>query len=111
VEGKPPEQALALKTSRGLVVLVGCSHPGVARLVEAAERETGARSVWLLLGGFHMLRQSEEQIQAQIQRLQQLGVEQVAPAHCTGERAKRLFRQAYGARYLPAGTGRSIPIE
>ena len=111
VEGKPPEQALVVETDQGLVVLVGGSHAGVARLVETAEKQRGTDSVRLLLGGFHMMRQSEDEIRAQIQRLEELHVEQVAPAHSTGERAKHLFRQAYGARFLPAGAGRRLVVK
>ncbi len=111
VEGNPPEQALVVDTPKGLVVLVGCSHPGVARMVEAAEKQLGKNSVRLVLGGFHMIRQSEDEIQAQIERLKELNVEKVAPAHCTGEKAARLFRQAWGADFVPAGAGRKIVLE
>lgn len=111
VEGEPPEQALVVETSGGLVVLVGSAHPGVARMVETAEQQRGADSVRLLLGGFHMMRKQEEEIRAELERLKALGVEKVAPAHCTGERAKRLFRRAYGAMYVPTGAGRRIELE
>lgn len=111
VEGSSSEQALVIETSKGLVVLTGCSHPGVGRMVEAAEKLRGKDSVHLLLGGFHMHRLKDEAIGAAIARLQELKVETVAPAHCTGERAKLLFRQAFGERYLPAGAGRRIVIE
>ena len=111
VEGDPEEQALVLETSGGLVILTGCSHPGVVRLVEMAREQRGVQVVRLLLGGFHMYRQGEEAIREQIVRLQELGVEQVAPAHCTGERARQLFSRAFGAGCLAAGAGRRIVLE
>jgi 7,8-dihydropterin-6-yl-methyl-4-(beta-D-ribofuranosyl)aminobenzene 5'-phosphate synthase len=112
VAGEPPEQALVIETGEGLVIMTGCSHPGVAALVEAARRaRPEASGVRLLIGGFHMMRQNEAQIQAQIERLRSLGVRRVSPAHCTGERGKRLFRQAFGADCLPAGAGRVFQLE
>ncbi|MCP5118829.1 MAG: MBL fold metallo-hydrolase [bacterium] len=110
IAGNPPEQSLIFETAGGLVVLTGCSHPGVVKLIEAAREQRQQQKVRLLLGGFHMLRQSEELILEQIARLKELGVEQVAPAHCTGERAKKLFRRAWGPNYVAAGAGRRIVV-
>ena len=106
-----PEQALVLETQGGLVVLVGCAHPGLARMVETARQQRGGKPVKLLLGGFHMERFSDRQIRDEITALRRLGVEQVAPAHCTGEKAKQLFRREWGADYVATGAGRRIPLE
>lgn len=111
VDGSPPEQALVLDTTTGLVVLVGSSHVGVVKLVEAARAQLGEKPVRLLLGGIHMERLTREEILEQIARLRELGVEKVAPAHRTGETGKHLFRQEWGGDYLPAGTGRVITLE
>lgn len=111
VPGEPDEQALVIETAGGLVILTGCSHPGVASMVEAACRQRGTQRVRLLAGGFHLFRQSDELIRTTIDRLRELGVERVAPAHCTGERAIQLFRRTYGPQCLPAGAGRRFRIE
>jgi 7,8-dihydropterin-6-yl-methyl-4-(beta-D-ribofuranosyl)aminobenzene 5'-phosphate synthase len=111
VEGEPPEQALVFETGKGLVVLTGCSHPGVTRMVEVAAEQRGGRPVRLLVGGFHTYRQREDDVRAQIARLIQMQVDQVAPAHCTGEQAKHLFRQAFSERFVPAGAGRRITLD
>ncbi len=110
ISGKIPEQALIVKHSSGLVVLVACGHPGVAKMVGAVAAQYPSEKIRLLLGGFHMMRWSEDQIDEEIQRLKALGVEQVAPAHCTGERAKRLFRRAWGRNYVATGAGRRIIV-
>ena len=110
VAGKIPEQALVIDAAGGPVVLVGCAHPGVDRLVEAAREQRKADSIRLLLGGFHLMRHSEADIERLIGRLKELGVRQVAPAHCTGELAKRLLRQEWGENYLACGAGRVITL-
>jgi len=111
VEGSPNEQALAVETSKGIVMMVGCSHPGVVKLVEAVERQRGKDSIRLLIGGFHMFRQESPQIKAQIEQLMKLKVRTIRPAHCTGELAHGLFRQAWGADYGEAGAGNIIRLE
>jgi 7,8-dihydropterin-6-yl-methyl-4-(beta-D-ribofuranosyl)aminobenzene 5'-phosphate synthase len=106
-----PEQALIVDTAEGPVVLVGCSHPGLTTIIKAVEEQRGLESVRLLLGGFHMIRLSEEQILEEIQSLKTLHVRAVAPMHCTGERSKRLFRKHWGAEYKAGGVGRRIRVE
>lgn len=46
-----------------------------------------------------------------ISQLKALKVEQVAPCHCSGDRARELFKQEYGQKYLTNGVDRSIIVE
>jgi 7,8-dihydropterin-6-yl-methyl-4-(beta-D-ribofuranosyl)aminobenzene 5'-phosphate synthase len=110
VEGQVFEQALVVDTPKGLVILTGCSHPGVVRMVEAARQQRGKDSVRLLLGGFHMLQQSAEQIQATIAELKRLNVAMAVPMHCSGDLTMKLFREAFGAG-PGAGVGRRIVLD
>jgi 7,8-dihydropterin-6-yl-methyl-4-(beta-D-ribofuranosyl)aminobenzene 5'-phosphate synthase len=111
IAGQPSEQALVVETPKGLALLVGCSHPGIVKIVEVAEKQRGVASLGLLLGGFHMLNQNAAQISATIARLQELKVERIMPAHCTGDLAIKMFREAFGARAEAAGAGKRIVIE
>ena len=111
VEGEPPEQSLVIETSQGLVMLVGCSHPGVVKLVETAQTQRKKDSLRLLLGGFHMLRKRPDEIKTAINQLQRLKVRTVIPAHCSGDLARELFPLAYGDQFNTAGAGRRIVID
>jgi 7,8-dihydropterin-6-yl-methyl-4-(beta-D-ribofuranosyl)aminobenzene 5'-phosphate synthase len=103
------EQALVLDTSEGLVVMTGCAHPGIVELVRAAKRQRG-KKVRLLMGGFHLLRQPDTRTRAIIDDLKILGVAQVAPSHCTGDRAIAMFRKAWGNDFLDGGCGAVIEL-
>lgn len=111
VDGLPPEQSLVIETSQGLVMLVGCSHPGVVKLVETAQKQREKDSIRLLLGGFHMLRKEPEQIKTTINRLQDLKVHTVMPAHCSGDPAIEMFQTLYGKQFHAAGAGRLIVLD
>lgn len=104
------EQALVLKTVKGLVVITGCAHPGIARMVERAG-EIGNDEIYLVLGGFHLGGKSEAEIEDIIGEFQQLGVQKVAPCHCTGELAISLFHQAFGEDFIQNGAGKIIEIK
>ena len=110
IPGDPPEQSLAIETSKGLVLLVGCSHPGIANIVRATQKQRGVDSIRLLVGGLHMFRQSAEEIGPQIRQLQKLNVESVMPAHCSGDLAKEMFREAYGANFDTLGAGKVLRL-
>ena len=103
------EQALILETRKGLVVITGCAHPGIVHIAESAVRLTGIR-IHLLLGGFHLEGKKRSEIQAIIFRLKAMGVEKVAPSHCTGEAAIAAFRQAWGTDFVEGGLGASIAL-
>jgi len=115
------EQALAVETGDGLVVVTGCAHPGVVEMVrrarEAVEGKTpprfggaGGGNVALVMGGFHLGSTSRGQIERIIADLGQLGVQRVAPCHCTGDQARQMFADAFGADCLLAGVGQVITI-
>ena len=103
------EQSLILRTPRGLVVLTGCSHPGIVPILERA-KEAGKADLYAVIGGFHLLQHSESAVKEIIGRFKDLGVSKVAAAHCTGPRSIELFREAYGSGFLEAGAGRVIEI-
>lgn len=103
------EQSMIVETPRGLVVITGCAHPGIVRIAKTAERLTG-KKIHLLMGGFHLGRASQMHIQTIISRLQSMGVQKVAPSHCTGERAVEMFRQAWGEDFMEAGLGAVIEL-
>ncbi|MEA3278634.1 MAG: MBL fold metallo-hydrolase [Pseudomonadota bacterium] len=103
------EQALLIDTPAGLVIVTGCAHPGIVRVVRSAKQQRG-KEVRLLIGGFHLLREPESRIRALIDELKVLGVAQVAPSHCTGDRAIALFREAWGRDFVDAGCGAVIEL-
>lgn len=103
------EQALGLKTVKGLVVITGCAHPGIVRVVEQA-KEIGNDEIYLVLGGFHLGSKSEAAIENINDDFQRLGVPKVAPCHCTGELATSLFHRAFGEDFIHNGVGKIIEI-
>ncbi|MBK9272333.1 MAG: MBL fold metallo-hydrolase [Saprospiraceae bacterium] len=103
-----PELSLSLSGRNGQTLLVGCSHTGVVDIV----RQTmlfSSEKIDLLYGGFHMIPFNREQILKSIQVLkEEIKIARVAPAHCTGHLAFKLFKDSYDDNYLFAGLGSSV---
>jgi 7,8-dihydropterin-6-yl-methyl-4-(beta-D-ribofuranosyl)aminobenzene 5'-phosphate synthase len=101
------EQALVVKTRDGTVVITGCAHPGVVEIVRQAQ-EVVKGKISLLVGGFHLLHHSKNQLLPIIAELRQLGVQKILPAHCTGDEAIALLRTDYREYYVEGGVGRTV---
>ncbi|MBN2388631.1 MAG: MBL fold metallo-hydrolase [Anaerolineales bacterium] len=104
-----PEQALVIRTPQGLVVVTGCAHPGIVRIIERAVALTG-EPVELVMGGFHLRDSNQAEIARIVSDFRRLGVRRVAPSHCTGDLAIRLFAEAYGDDFIASGAGSVITI-
>lgn len=103
------EISLAINTPDGLVLVVGCSHPGIDRIVrEAAGLNSHVR---LIMGGFHLVISSDQEIADAVTALHdKFKVDYVAPGHCTGEPAFAAFRKTFGDRYIYAGLGTRVAM-
>lgn len=98
-----PELSLAMKTEKGVVLITGCSHSKVEEIVRATKAYLGG-NIELVEGGFHLLPYDATYI-TNIAHLMKddLGVRRVAPAHCTGNLAFKIFREIYADHYSYAG--------
>jgi 7,8-dihydropterin-6-yl-methyl-4-(beta-D-ribofuranosyl)aminobenzene 5'-phosphate synthase len=103
------ELSLAVNTPDGLVLVVGCSHPGIDKIVEAAAAINP--KIHLIAGGFHLVVAPDDTIAKTVAALKDtFKVENVAPGHCTGEPTFAALKQAFGNRYIYAGVGISLPL-
>ncbi len=103
------EQALIIRTEHGLVVLTGCAHPGIARIIKEVRRQH-AESILLVIGGFHLEWMTKGRIGSITSAFQSYGIRYVAPTHCSGDKARHLFRQSYSQGYVDAGVGKTITL-
>lgn len=102
------EQSLIIETRTGLMVLTGCAHPGIVEIVRQAKTYG---KVYRIMGGFHLADYSTAEAQGVIADLKRLGVQQVAPSHCTGESAIEQFHKEFGAGFVPVGAGTMMHME
>jgi 7,8-dihydropterin-6-yl-methyl-4-(beta-D-ribofuranosyl)aminobenzene 5'-phosphate synthase len=103
------ELSLLIRTPQGAVVVAGCSHPGIDKIVEAATAIDPR--VHLVMGGFHLPAAPDDEIARISTTLHDTyKVGRLAPGHCTGEPAFALFRKTWGDHYIYAGVGSVIEL-
>ncbi|MDI3506399.1 MAG: 7,8-dihydropterin-6-yl-methyl-4-(beta-D-ribofuranosyl)aminobenzene 5-phosphate synthase [Methanomicrobiaceae archaeon] len=87
------EQSLALETPAGFLLITGCAHPHIARIIERASQEG---RVWGVIGGLHSLSDRD------LQELASLAC--ISASHCTENIAH--LQERYPASFRPGGLGR-----
>ncbi|HSI23203.1 MAG TPA: MBL fold metallo-hydrolase [Methylophilaceae bacterium] len=101
------ELSLAIETPAGMVLVVGCAHPGIDRIVAAAARID--TRILLVAGGLHLVVAPDPEIERIVRALHdsyQVGF--IAPGHCTGEATFTALLRAFGDRNIYAGLGTRI---
>lgn len=103
------EVSLSIRTPMGIVLVVGCSHPGIEKIVEAAAQMD--ERIYAVFGGFHLLSAPDAEISKMASALHdKWEVERVAPGHCTGLPAFAALKTLYRENYLYAGLGSILTL-
>jgi 7,8-dihydropterin-6-yl-methyl-4-(beta-D-ribofuranosyl)aminobenzene 5'-phosphate synthase len=109
IEGWIKEQSLVLETEKGLVLMTGCAHPRIVRIIDRV-RELFEKDIFMALGGFHLAGFEKREIREIIRKFRDSGIKKVSPAHCSGDETRRLFQEEYQDDFIMAGVGTRIEI-
>lgn len=107
--GSIPEQALVLNTKNGLVVMTGCSHPGIVEMLSKIQASFN-KNIYMVFGGFHLLLKSDREMEKIIAGMKSLGVVKVGATHCTGEKQTKMIREAFKSDFFELGVGNTVVI-
>lgn len=103
------EVSLFIRTPRGGVLVVGCSHPGIERIVEAAAKIDP--QIHAVFGGFHLVDIPDARVTEMVTSFRdKWKIERMAAGHCTGQFAFAEMIRLFGPRFDPAGVGTVISL-
>jgi 7,8-dihydropterin-6-yl-methyl-4-(beta-D-ribofuranosyl)aminobenzene 5'-phosphate synthase len=103
------ELTLAIKSPKGVILIVGCSHPGVEHILQ--EATTIDPRINILFGGLHQIQKPDPEVQRIAAALHdEYKLDRVAPGHCTGEPEFAALKKAFGDHYVYAGVGSVIDL-
>lgn len=103
------EICLALQTKKGIVMVVGCSHPGIVNMVTHVA-DVLRQPVWAVFGGTHLAEADSGRIHKTIESLKRMGLEVLGLSHCSGEGTEHALAgmEDVTSCYLAAGQGITI---
>ena len=92
------EQSLVLETEKGLVIFNSCSHGGAANIIREVAGMFPGKTVYAIIGGFHLYNKSKAEVRELAKEIQQTGIAYVCTGHCTKERAYQVLRRELGEK-------------
>jgi 7,8-dihydropterin-6-yl-methyl-4-(beta-D-ribofuranosyl)aminobenzene 5'-phosphate synthase len=102
--------ALAIKGDQGLVLIAGCAHRGIVNTLRHAQKLTRVETIDTVVGGTHLIRATQEQIELTIVELKKFGVRRLGACHCTGFSAIVMLAQEFGEVFFPNNAGTRLEI-
>lgn len=84
IDNIPEDQSLVIHTQKGFVVVAGCGHAGIINTLECVHREIYKNDIYAIIGGFHLVNATDDQLKWTAEHLEEFGVSKIIGAHCTG---------------------------
>ena len=104
------EQALAVKTEKGISVITGCAHPGIIKMVEKVISEFKDYHIYSVIGGFHLMDRDARVVESIADKFKEMNIEKAGPTHCSGKTAEDIFKRKYGINFISLKVGQSLDI-
>jgi 7,8-dihydropterin-6-yl-methyl-4-(beta-D-ribofuranosyl)aminobenzene 5'-phosphate synthase len=104
------DYSLAINTSKGLVIILGCAHSGIINIINHFIEKTGNEEIYAVLGGTHLGFATDEQINKTIEMIDKYNIKKLGTSHCTGlEVAAKLYNKLKD-RFFFASVGSILEI-
>lgn len=91
---------IIIKSEKGLIVLLGCAHRGMINTILHAQKLTGIKDIYAVIGGTHLLMAGEERLYKTIEALKAFGITKLGPSHCTGPRQSAVLATEFGDSFF-----------
>jgi len=102
--------AIVIDTEEGLIVVLGCAHRGVINTIYQAQRITGKKAIYAVIGGIHLFRAPSEQVERTIITLKEMKVKKIGVSHCTGFYASCRLAQEFGDDFFLSNAGSCLTL-
>lgn len=104
------EQILVCQREQSLVVVLGCSHPGIVNCLRFVQQLFPGKKIQTIIGGMHLENANEDRLRQTIMFLIQLNAN-IVLLHCTGQNVIWRMKQDLGERVLIRCTGDEIKLD
>lgn len=103
------EISIGIKTDKGLVLIVGCSHIGIVNIISDVAKRIDM-PIYMVIGGTHLVEADDERVDKTIEAFKKFGIEKIAVSHCTGEQAIEKLKNNFNDGFIFNTTGNVITI-
>ena len=93
------ELALSINTNNGLVIVTGCAHSGIINIIEKVIEDNGTRTIYALLGGFHLVNLSQKEVKIIAEKINHYHIKKIGISHCTGDKLAKYLNESHVFNY------------
>jgi 7,8-dihydropterin-6-yl-methyl-4-(beta-D-ribofuranosyl)aminobenzene 5'-phosphate synthase len=104
------DRAIIIKTTFGLVIILGCAHRGMINTIYHAQEITGTSEICAVIGGSHLIGSSEERLWQSIAALKEIGVKKLGLCHCTDLPVMSVLYQEFGENFIFNKSGTRLDL-
>lgn len=105
------EQVMAIRTLKGIIVIVGCAHHSSEDILQRTKETFPDEPIFMILGGFHFSGLSETEKNKILRTFLAYKVKHIAASFCCEEAGRKILQNAYDKNYIPLGAGGYIYVE
>ena len=103
------ELVVTLDTRDGLLVVCGCSHPGILRILRTIQRRSG-KNIYGVIGGTHLMAADDARVESTAKAFREMGIRLIGVSHCTGESHVQYLKDYFGDDFILNCTGNVIEV-
>ncbi|WP_457755911.1 MBL fold metallo-hydrolase [Thermodesulfatator indicus] len=104
------DYSLAIKTKKGLVIILGCAHSGMVNVINHFVQQTGIDQIYAVIGGTHLGFADEEQLEETIKVLKDYEIAKLGVSHCTGLTASAKIFNSFREKFFFASVGAVLEV-
>lgn len=104
------EVCLAISTSKGLIIVVGCSHPGILNMLKTIS-ERLKKPIYGVIGGTHLVEADSKRIDFTISEMKKMGVKILGLSHCSGEAVRHAIMEDKEVKGCHFAVGDCLAVE
>lgn len=86
---------IIIKNDQGLVILLGCGHRGIVNTLLHAQKVTGIKEIYAVIGGTHLISADKEQMQSTIDAVRRFNIKKLGASHCTGLKSAAILSHEF----------------
>jgi len=94
------DQALFIKSEKGLIIILGCVHRGIINTIKYAQKLTGMEQIYAVIGGTHLVSASPQRVDLTIAELLSFGIQRLGVSHCTGLPLATMLARTFGKAFF-----------
>jgi 7,8-dihydropterin-6-yl-methyl-4-(beta-D-ribofuranosyl)aminobenzene 5'-phosphate synthase len=104
------DQALFIKSEKGLIIILGCVHRGIINTIKYAQKLTGMEQIYAVIGGTHLVSASPQRVDLTIAELLSFGIQRLGVSHCTGLPVATMLARTFGKAFFFNNAGTRIDV-